>query len=109
MITIDGLTVNNDASAGTVIGVLSAWDASGDVVLCNYTLTKGSAGHFSVSDSKLITVWSKPITPGYYSVRVHATGTTTRFSGSATFTANVVIPASSPMSSGALLVHDLKI
>jgi hypothetical protein len=107
MITIDTLTVNNDASAGTIIGTLSAWDASGNVVPCNYTLTKGSAGLFAVSDGKLITIWGTPITPGYYSVRVHAVGTTTRFSGSATFTANVVIAASSSASGGAQLVPDL--
>ncbi|TMK50782.1 MAG: hypothetical protein E6G70_05105 [Alphaproteobacteria bacterium] len=82
-ISISNVIVNSSAPPGTVIGVLTSWDASGNVVPCTYTLTKGSAGYFAVSGSKLVTAWSAPAVPGYYSVRIQAIGTTTRFSGSA--------------------------
>src|SRR5260370_9719782 len=82
-ITIDNLTINNNASAGTVIGVLTGRDAAGNVIPCNYRLTKGASGYFVISDNKLVTAWSLPITTGYYSVRVHAIGITAEFGGSA--------------------------
>src|SRR4051812_49896461 len=86
-ITIDNLTVSDRALAGTAIGVLSAQDSSGTMIPCNYVLTKGSIGHFAISADKLITAWKRvPAVAGYYSVRVHAIGINTRFSGSATFT-----------------------
>jgi hypothetical protein len=43
-ITIDNLMINNNAPAGTVIGVLTGRDAAGNVILCNYRLTKGASG-----------------------------------------------------------------
>ena len=48
-ISISNLTVNNNAPAGTVVGVLTAQDASGTVVPCNFTLTKKSAGFLAIS------------------------------------------------------------
>jgi hypothetical protein len=45
-ITIDNLMINNNAPAGTVIGVLTGGDAAGNVVPCNYRLTKGASGFF---------------------------------------------------------------
>ena len=48
-ISISNLTVNNTASSGTVVGVLTARDASGAVVPCNFTLTKNSAGFLAIS------------------------------------------------------------
>jgi hypothetical protein len=89
-ITIDNLIVSNDAPAGTVIGVLSATDPKGNIIPCNYTLTKGSIGYFAISGDTLVTAWKgSPALPGHYSVRVRAMGIDTRFSGSATFTVTV--------------------
>jgi acyl CoA:acetate/3-ketoacid CoA transferase len=84
-VSISNLTINNNALAGTVIGVLTAQDASGTVVPCSFTLTKNSAGFFAISGNSLVTAFSGTILAGNYSVRVHATGTNTRFSGNATF------------------------
>ena len=95
-ITVDQLTISNNVSAGTVIGVLTAHDAAGNIIPCNYTLTKGATGYFTVSNNQLVAAWSMPIAPGYYSVRVHAIGTGTRFSGSATLTVTVVMSAPPP-------------
>src|SRR5260370_13893754 len=95
-ITIDNLTINNNASAGTVIGVLTGRDAAGNVIPCNYRLTKGASGYFVISDNKLVTAWSLPITTGYYSVRVHAIGITAEFGGSATFTVTAQMPPPAP-------------
>jgi hypothetical protein len=39
-ISISNLTINNNAPAGTVLGVLTAQDASGTIIPCNFTLTK---------------------------------------------------------------------
>ena len=41
-ITISKLTVANNAPAGTVIGELTTYDASGKPIPCAYTLTKAS-------------------------------------------------------------------
>ena len=87
-ISISNLTVNNNVPAGTVIGVLTAYDASSNVIPCNFTLTKNSAGFFAISENSLVTERAS-ILAGIYSVRVHANGTTTRFSGSAVFHFNV--------------------
>src|SRR6202011_5927726 len=83
-ISISNLTVNNNVPAGTVIGVLTAYDASNNVIPCNFTLTKNSAGFFAISGNSLVTERAS-ILAGIYSVRVHANGTTTRFSGNAVF------------------------
>jgi len=91
-ISIDNLRVSNNAPVGTRVGVLTARDASGNVVSCDYSLTKGSSGFFSVAGDELITTWTTPILSGYCSVRVHAIGVNTRFAGSATFAVNVVPP-----------------
>jgi large repetitive protein len=87
-IIISNLTVQDSAPSGTVIGVLTAQD-TGTVIPCTYTLTKGSAGLFAVAGDQLVTAWSTPPVPGFYSVRVHAVGTNTSFSGSAIFTISV--------------------
>ena len=97
-ITISNLTVSNNASAGTTIGVLVTTDASGTVIPCNYMLTKGSIGYFAIVGNNLITAWSAPATPGHYSVRLRAIGASTIFSGSATFTVDVGIAAPPPPS-----------
>jgi len=91
-ISISNLTITNNASAGTVVGVLTAQDASGTVIPCNFTLTKNSAGFFVISGN-LVTARAS-ILAGNYSVRVHAIGTTTRFSGNAVFhiTVNIAVP-----------------
>jgi hypothetical protein len=91
-ITIDNLTINNNATAGTVIGVLTGRDDAGNVMPCNYRLTKGASGFFAISDNELVTEWSTPIATGYYSVRVHAIGTTARFGDSVAFTVTVQMP-----------------
>jgi hypothetical protein len=100
-ITIDNLTISNNAPAGTVIGVLTASDAVGDVVPCNYALTKSASGFFAISDDKLVAAWNMPVAIGYYSVRVRGIGITTRFGGSATFTVNVQMPPSIKVNSAA--------
>jgi hypothetical protein len=94
-ISISNLTVNNNVPAGTVIGVLTAYDASSNVIPCNFTLTKNSAGFFAISGNSLVTERAS-ILAGIYSVRVHANGTTTRFSGSAVFHVAVNIATAPP-------------
>jgi hypothetical protein len=95
-ISISNLTVNNNAPAGTVVGVLTALDASGVVIPCNFTLTKNSSGFFAISGNNLITAFSGSILAGNYSVRVRATGTNTRFGGNAVFNVAVVVAAPPP-------------
>jgi hypothetical protein len=95
-ISISNLTVNNNASLGTVVGVLTARDASGTVIPCNFTLTKNSAGFLAISGNNLVTAFSGSILAGNYSVRVHANGTNTRFSGNAVFNIRVNIAAPPP-------------
>src|SRR6266481_1530027 len=95
-ITISNLTVSNNAPAGTTIGALVTADASGTVIPCNYMLTKGSIGYFAIAGNNLITAWSAPATPGHYSVRIRAIGSSTIFSGSATFTVDVGMAGSPP-------------
>ena len=95
-ITISNLTVDNNASPGTAIGVLATTDASGAVIPCNYILTKGSIGYFAIADNNLVTAWSAPPTSGHYSVRIRAIGSSTIFSASATFTVEVGIGAPPP-------------
>jgi hypothetical protein len=85
-ISISNLTINNNASFGTVVGVLTAQDASGTVIPCNFRLTKGSAGHFAISGNNLISVWDGSTVAGNYTVRVHANGINTWFGGNTTFT-----------------------
>lgn len=51
---------------------------------------------FAISGDQVVTEWSMPAAPGYYSVRIHATGTTTMFSGSATFAVDIVMALSPP-------------
>jgi len=94
-ISISNLTVNNNVPAGTVIGVLTAYDASSNVIPCNFTLTKNSAGYFGISENSLVTERAS-ILAGIYSVRVHANGTTTRFSGNAVFHVAVNIAPAPP-------------
>ena len=90
-ISISNSTVNNNVPAGTVIGVLTAYDVSSKVIPCNFTLTKNSAGFFAISGNSLVTERAL-ILAGIYSVRVHASGTTTRFSGNAVFHVAVRAP-----------------
>jgi hypothetical protein len=88
-ITINDLTVTSNAPTGTTVGVLTATDALGSIISCNFTLTKEAAGFFAISANNLITVWIGSIAPGYYPVRVRANGVNIRFSGSATFIVTV--------------------
>src|SRR5262249_12106180 len=98
-ITISNLTAAQNASAGTIVGVLAAGDA-GTRIPCNFILSKKSSGFFSISGNNLVTPWGGPIAPGYYAVRVRAVGISERFSGTATFTINVTNPPSLPTPTG---------
>jgi hypothetical protein len=93
-ITISNSNVADNASLGTVIGVLTVTDANGEIIFSNFTLTKRSGGRFAISGNNLITVFIGSITPGYYSVRIQANGIYTRFKDSATFTIRVRVPQS---------------
>lgn len=93
-ISISNLYVNNNAPPGTVIGVLTARDALGNALPCEFTLTKNSAGSFAISGNNLVTAWGGSTTVGFYSVRVHAVGIMARFSGNALFT--VLVNAAAP-------------
>ncbi len=95
-ISISNLTINNNAIPGTIVGVLTARDASGTVIPCNFILTKNSAGFFAISGNNLVTAWSGSAIAGNYPVRVHANGINTRFSGGATFTTMVNTSAPPP-------------
>jgi hypothetical protein len=95
-ITISNLVIGNNVPAGTTIGVLTASDGSGTVIPCNFVLTKGSVGYFAIAGNNLVTSWSVPAIPGHYSVRIRAIGSSTLFSGSATFTVDVGIAAPPP-------------
>jgi len=88
-ITISNLRVADNAPVGTIVGVLTATNAHGNLIPCNFMLTKRSAGYFAISASNLVTAWAGSIAPGYYTVRVRANGINSRFSGSATFTITV--------------------
>src|SRR5712671_2532624 len=59
-------------------------------------LTKGSIGYFAIAGNNLVTAWSVPATPGHYSVRIRAIGSSTIFSGFATFTVDVGIAGPPP-------------
>ena len=102
-ITITNLTVAQNAPAGTIVGVLSARDV-GSIIPCNFILSKKASGYFAISTNNLVTVWNGSIAPGYYCVRVRAVGTTTRFSGNATFDINVIDPSSLPTPTGIIFV-----
>jgi hypothetical protein len=95
-ISISNLTINNNGMPGTIVGVLTARDASGAVIPSNFTLTKNSAGFFAISGNNLVTAWSESAAAGNYPVRVHANGINTRFSGNATFTIMVNMAAPPP-------------
>jgi hypothetical protein len=94
-ISISNLSINNTAPTGTVIGVLTAQDASGTIIPCSFTLTKNSAGFFAISGNSLVTARA-PILAGTYSVRVHANGTSVRFGSSCVFNISVNIAAPPP-------------
>ena len=98
-ISISNLNIDNTAIIGTIVGVLSALNASGTVMPCNFTLTKDSAGFFAISVNNLVTAWRGSAVAGNYPVRVHANGINTRFSGNATFTIMVNIAAPPPLPS----------
>src|ERR1700751_59460 len=93
-ITLSSLNIAANAPTGTTVGVLTAKDGLGRVVPCNFILTKRAGGYFSISGNNLITACNGSILPGWYSVRVHANGIYTRFSGSAHFAITVaaVVP-----------------
>ncbi len=71
-IQISNLILNNNAPKATIIGVLAAYDASGTIIPCTFTVTKNSAGFFAISGNNLVTAFSGSISPGTYSVRVRA-------------------------------------
>src|SRR5258707_921080 len=91
-ITLSKLNVATNAPTGTAVGLLTARDGVGNIVPCNFILTKRAGGYFSISGNNLITAWKGSITPGYYSVRVRANGIHTQFRSSADFTVVVVEP-----------------
>jgi hypothetical protein len=91
-IQISNLTLSNNAPKATIIGVLAAYDASGTVIPCTFTLTKNSAGFFAIAGNNLVTAFSGSISPGIYSVRVRALDPTTRFSASAIFNVGIITP-----------------
>jgi hypothetical protein len=95
-IKIDNLSVSDNASAGTVVGVLTTYNASGNTVSCTYQLSNSAAGYFAISGNNLVTAWSSPVAPGYYSVRVRAMGNNTPFRASATFAISVAMAAPPP-------------
>jgi hypothetical protein len=95
-ITISNSNVADNAPLGTVIGALTVTDGSGNIIPCNFMLTKRSAGHFGVSGNNLLTIFTGPITPGCYSLRVRANGIYTRYKDSATFTITVTVPQPTP-------------
>ena len=83
-ISISKWTVSTKAPVGTTIGALTVQDASGAVLVGEYTLTKNSAGFFAVSGNNLVTQRGS-IPVGNYSVRLHAVAANSRFSGNAYF------------------------
>ena len=95
-ISISNLTINNNAIPGTTVGVLTARDSTSAGIPCNFTLTKGSAGFFTISGNNLVTAWSGSTVAGNYPVRVHANGINNCFSGNARFTAVVTTAAPPP-------------
>jgi hypothetical protein len=95
-IQISNLTVNNNAPQATIIGVLAAYDASGTIIPCTFTLTKNSPGFFAVSGYNLVTAFSGSISTGIYSVRVRALGPATGFIASAIFNVSVIASPSPP-------------
>ena len=95
-ITISNFSITNNVPTGTIIGMLTTRDTSGDVIPCNYTLPKDLAGYFSISDNKLLTAWSRPVMPGLYSVNVRAVGSNSRFSDSAKLSVAVSMSAPPP-------------
>jgi hypothetical protein len=101
-IAISNIKVANNAPAGTVVGALTAMDATGIVRPCNFILTKQAAGYFSISTDSLVTAWEGSIKPGHYAVTVRAKGINTRFTADARFTIDVTAlePPPSPVSTG---------
>jgi hypothetical protein len=95
-IIISNLTIASDAPAGTIIGVLTTRDETGNEIPCNYALTKGSVGNFAISGDKLVASWAMPPVVGYYAVRIRAIGISALFNGSAWFTVNVAMSALPP-------------
>ena len=95
-IQISNLIINNNAPRATIIGVLSAYDASGTIIPCTFTLTKNPAGFFAVAGNNLVTAFSGSISSGIYSVRVRALDPTTSFSASAIVNVSVVTPLPLP-------------
>src|SRR5215472_11527765 len=89
-ISLSNSMVPANSPTGTTVAVLTATDGVGNIVPCNFILTKRAGGYFSISANNLITAWGGSILPGYYSLRVRANGIYTRFSSSADFTITVV-------------------
>ena len=102
-ITINNLTVAQNAPAGTIVGTLTARDL-GSIIPCNVVLSKQSSGYFAVSSNNLVTVWNGSVAPGYYPVRVRAVGINTPFSEKATFNINVISTPSLPTPTGITFV-----
>lgn len=93
---ISNLTIGSNAPPGSVVGVLSAHNESGQSISCNFSLTKGSIGCFAITGDQLVTAWNGSTVPGYYSVRILAIGTNARFSAKATFAIQVAPPSPVP-------------
>src|SRR6266436_2447103 len=99
-ITISNLKVAANAPAETVVGELTAINAKGTIIPCNFMLTKQAAGYFGISTDNLVTAWAGSIKPGNYPVTVRANGITTRFSGHAKFTITVTAADPLPVPTG---------
>jgi hypothetical protein len=99
------LNISNNVPPGTRVGVLTARDASGNIIPCDYSLTKGSSGYFAVTGDELVTTWTTPTAPSYYSVRIHGIGRDTRFAGTAIFAVNVMAPVSPPTAAPSITVN----
>src|SRR5262245_7579111 len=95
-ISISNSRIAGNAPRHTTVGVLAPTDAPGKIIPLHFILTKKSGGYFAISADELITVWDQSISPGYYSVVVHAVGIQNRFSASATFTVTVTAAVSPP-------------
>ena len=84
-ISIDNLTLSTKAASGATIGTLTQTDSGGTVRASNFALTENSAGFFSISGSKLVTIRAQ-IPVGNYCVDVYANAQFVALSGEATFT-----------------------
>src|SRR5437899_1357339 len=87
------LVVPSNATAGTVIGTLSA-DEGSTTVPCTFSLLNNPNNYFAISGNNLITTQNRGMVDGQYSVQVSATPVP--LSGATTFTISVADPRPTP-------------